>query len=280
MVAVEHVENSQGLSPLSYDGLQKFVPLEIWDLVVDATADDLSTLKACATTCRAFLRRSRYHLFRRVTVRTGKFAEILISTLQRDPDIRSAVRELQLDSSNPVPDWVIQTVRALLPMLFNLRKLLLRSMQLSHPALPELLSIARHTVTSLDLTLCKFDSFAAFIRLVLALPCITDLALNFISFGVAQPIVVADADLQLLGMSGIMLSTLRLRCHPLGPWMGALLRWLRNTPTLASLRKLHLRTAMCETAHDIQTLTCFAKDSALDTLVLDCGGTISLGGGV
>lgn len=279
MAAVEQVKNNQGLSALSYNGAQR-VPLDIWDLVIDAAADDLSTMKACATTCRAFLHRSRYHLFKRVTVRTGKVAEILISTFQRDPDIRSAIRELQLDSSNPVPDWVIHTVRTLLPMLFNLRKLLLRSMQLSHPALPELLSMARYTVSSLDLTLCKFDSFAAFVRLVLALPYIKDLALNFISFDAAQPIAVADADLQLPSMSEIMLSTLRLQEHPLQRWMGPLLRWLRNTPTHSSLRKLHLRLAMCQTAHDVQNLTRFAKDSALETLVLDCGGTIYIDGGV
>lgn len=278
LVQVEIPERSRLLFT-SRHGDGQTIPPEVWDLVIDAAADDPRTMKTCAVICRAFLSRSRHHLFQSVTITTSGAAESLIPAFKRTPEIRGVVRELRLGSLRSTIDreidWVMRALQTLLPMFCSLQRLSLCYLQLSSPALLELLSPARHTLSTLDLTWCTFDDFAAFARLLVALPSIKDLKLHSVALGPMLPITVDDADFQHPGMSGIMLSTLHLHERYLYSKMGILFQWLSKTSTFASLRRLHLHPAISQSAHDTEYLARLAKESPLETLVLDCANSSS-----
>ena len=175
MVAIEDSESSPHYI-FPYHNDSEGIQLDIWNLVIDALANDSRSLKACAITCRAFLRRTRYHLFRRNTIRTSYAAERFVYVLQCNPDCGGFVREFTLQASGSaiLPE-------SLLPMLPNLRNVSFRGPSLSGSTYARLLSEVRRTVSTLDLTFCAFEEFGHFARLVLALPYIKHLTVNFLS---------------------------------------------------------------------------------------------------
>lgn len=97
------------------------VPIDIWYHAIDMI-DGSDTLKACAVTCRAFLRRCRYRLFRCCVLRTFHDAKLLVRALRKDVDSRSFVRELHL-SFNAATKPTGPVAKFLLPMLSDLQAL-------------------------------------------------------------------------------------------------------------------------------------------------------------
>ncbi|OCH88390.1 hypothetical protein OBBRIDRAFT_90751 [Obba rivulosa] len=71
------------------------LPLELWDDVIDYFGEpvDRPTLLSCALVCRAWLPRSRRHLFRTVYVRTSRQLRRLSRALDKSQDICPLVRE-------------------------------------------------------------------------------------------------------------------------------------------------------------------------------------------
>ena len=99
------------------------IPLELWNLVIDLFAGDRLTLRVLAVTCRAFLRRSRYHLFQ-CTYISPRFAPSFIRMCHSDPGSCYAIKELHLNSlSFSGQDWTAENAQALLSLLRGVDKL-------------------------------------------------------------------------------------------------------------------------------------------------------------
>lgn len=81
------------------------VPTDIIEVVVDHLYDDKPTLAACTLVSRAWLRRSRFRLFKSVTYRApsdGSGFTPFLDFLRSSPALASLIRELILDGTIPV----------------------------------------------------------------------------------------------------------------------------------------------------------------------------------
>lgn len=241
------------------------VPVEIWNSIFDLV-DDFATWKACAITCKAFLRHSRSYLFRRAYLKNFHNAKLLIRALHKDPDSRETVKELLLDfpaatkPTNPV-------VKHLFPMLCRLQRVYIQGFPSINPSFHSSLSSVGETVTALTLYYIEFQDFADMVRLIVALPHLTDLALYCPSF-VKTELVADHADRDPSTM--VRLSTLDFADHYLPrSCIKPLMDWLSKTSTPQTLSKMYLvPEPRADGARDIEDLIQLAKNT-LHTLVLN-----------
>lgn len=61
------------------------MPTEVYEGIIDALGPDCATLAQCALTCRAWLPRSRYNLYRRTTLRSQAQLSSFSQTLHNSP---------------------------------------------------------------------------------------------------------------------------------------------------------------------------------------------------
>ena len=238
------------------------VPVEVWEHILYMV--DFPTLKACAITCRTFLRRSRHHLYRHAYLKNFHDAKLLVRALRKDPDSRGAVRELLLDfpaATKPAGP----VIKYLFPMLHNLRRLHIRSFTSIHPEFYTALSAVSQAVTGLCLVWCNFKEIAEFTRIVLALPNLRDLAIYpgvFANITAADDQGDGDVDVSAIPLSSIVMQeeSWRFATGPLG-------RWLSKTSTPQCLEKLYMRPDV----HSSRTSRDFIHlaKHCLHTLVLD-----------
>lgn len=52
------------------------LPLEIWDYIIDDLHDDIEALQACSLTCRQWLSKTRFYLFRKFRLVKGSYLEL------------------------------------------------------------------------------------------------------------------------------------------------------------------------------------------------------------
>lgn len=71
-------------------------PPELRDLVIDCLRTDTVALRACSLTSKAWLPRSRHHLFRRVQVHPGHLGDAFKVLLQDCPEIGKYIREMDI----------------------------------------------------------------------------------------------------------------------------------------------------------------------------------------
>ena len=103
------------------------VPAELADMVLDQLSTDVDTLRKASTVCKAWLPRSRVHLFRKVCVTSDfdEFLEFLRSETQVQPYIRTLVLKgpdlYEIDEpqapQTTLPPHTIADIVALLPRL-------------------------------------------------------------------------------------------------------------------------------------------------------------------
>lgn len=211
------------------------VPIEIWEHILDLI-DDFPTWKICAVTCRAFLRRSRRNLYRRVCLTNQYNAELLVQVLHNNTDSRVAINALSLVyPSATAPTGPV--ARFLFPMLPKLQYLHIRSSKMHTPIDP-LLYIAllpvSQTVTKVKLDWCTLQDLTDVVRLLNALPNLKDLALHELSF---RRTTIAQ-DQGGVGWPVIRLSSLCLE-ESYHPFVDSLVRLLSQTPSTPSLEKLY-----------------------------------------
>lgn len=103
------------------------LPPELTDRVIDFLQYDLRALATCALTCRAWLPRSRHHMFRQVRLhyRSGQSFEALLA---KRPELGMQVRELltTVTRSEHRPTWVDEALPNIVLKLPNVTKVVLK----------------------------------------------------------------------------------------------------------------------------------------------------------
>lgn len=250
--------------------LVRDVPVDIWYHAIDMIGDS-DTLKICAVTCRTFLRRCRYHLFRCCILRTFHDAKLLVRALRKDVDSRSFVRELHLNfnaSTKPTG----HVAKLLLPMLSGLQVLLITgNWHEIHPSFYISLAPASQTVTKLVLPTYVPNNIPHLSQLVLALPCLTTLSVNSRGYpafktghefeGLADGETESDEP----PLSAVHVSAFICSADDSTP---AVIRWLRETSVPLALRRMHiLMSSGADAVLNMQDLVYMGQN--LHTLILD-----------
>ncbi|OCH89217.1 hypothetical protein OBBRIDRAFT_34336 [Obba rivulosa] len=79
--------------------------IELWEHVIDYMHDDVRVLLTCALTCRAWLPRSRCHLYRSVDIYHNATLYRFAETLSNAPHLGNLVEELQIhENRNELKD--------------------------------------------------------------------------------------------------------------------------------------------------------------------------------
>lgn len=119
-------------------------PLELIEEIIDQLSDDANALQTCSTVSRAWMKRSRYHLFSTFRVRTNTFTDFT-NFLPNSQD----AHKNQPDTRPPLTDAVLSTVRVLYlgGKSYGLKPLLtLGSLQAILRALPNLRRLHLNTI--------------------------------------------------------------------------------------------------------------------------------------
>ena len=176
--------------------LNSQLPPELIDHIIDKLSDDVTSLKACTTVCRAWISRSRFHLFS--TFRVGGPAEAFLTFLdflqnvsakyvatENGPSGLSMVRALALDGKGLAqkPLLTLGTLQAILRYLPGLRTLHLTALQLDDrdfvPAKP--VPLVELAVVSVDAH-CPTSAGSELLALLSLFSCIDSLLLRFVHF--------------------------------------------------------------------------------------------------
>lgn len=76
------------------------LPAELRDFVIDLLQDDAAALQACSLTCRAWLPRSRHHIFRRVQIAPGRRGLAFRALLDGNPGLGKYVQDVEISGSS------------------------------------------------------------------------------------------------------------------------------------------------------------------------------------
>ncbi|KAI0634011.1 hypothetical protein C8Q77DRAFT_720450 [Trametes polyzona] len=99
-------------------------PQELYDSVIDATRRDISTLKQCALTCRAWLPRSRYNLYFAPVIgsysQLHKFSEALDATSENANLVRELVVSIPREVPASLADATLGPLADRVPRLYKL----------------------------------------------------------------------------------------------------------------------------------------------------------------
>ena len=138
------------LSSLFASPLQRRLPVEIWERIIDLFAAELGTssrsrqlLVPCALTCRAWLPRARHHLYQLVYISCTDGLDGIIQTLSHYPGLCDRVSILQIDGDDSHSSWVIRAFFYLAPRLKHLSALWIAGVDLTqcHPDIFKALSV-------------------------------------------------------------------------------------------------------------------------------------------
>jgi len=185
-----------------HDKLCWFIPPELRDEVIDQLQTDRAALKACSLTCRAWLSRARYHLFRTVLIDPGHSGNAFRRLMQSSPNITTYIQELEVsgvpaictwwntsiawptlhqtrrhrdESDVDETAWLQQTLPPTTPLV-KLRSLRLSAVPISGGSLDALRPHVTH-LTILSLDGCRAPAFADLVRLFNTFPCLETLRL-------------------------------------------------------------------------------------------------------
>jgi len=158
-------------------------PIEIFEHIINCVWEDDSdrrvrrrVLLACSITCRSFLCRSRYYLFRDISLRNHGQLYRFASLISSVPFIDSLVRELEISDAQVLRTFALMLARR----LTSVERLHLtgRNQQLLALLRPDsLIPIPEFTsITKMQIFRTTFGSLADFGRLICALPNLSSLA--------------------------------------------------------------------------------------------------------
>ncbi|KAH9917036.1 uncharacterized protein B0H18DRAFT_1136832 [Fomitopsis serialis] len=81
------------------------LPCELRDTVIDLLHTDHGSLKACSLTCRAWLPRARYHLFRTISIDRGRTGDAFAHLLRSSPTISTHIQDVEINGSQSQSNW-------------------------------------------------------------------------------------------------------------------------------------------------------------------------------
>ncbi|KAH9838477.1 uncharacterized protein C8Q71DRAFT_795941 [Rhodofomes roseus] len=81
------------------------LPCELRDTVIDLLYEDHGSLKACSLTCRSWLSRARYHLFRTMSIDRGRTGDAFARLLRSSPAISAYVQNMDINGSQSQCSW-------------------------------------------------------------------------------------------------------------------------------------------------------------------------------
>ncbi|KAI0357885.1 hypothetical protein OH77DRAFT_1398326 [Trametes cingulata] len=170
------------------------IPQEVIEAIIDALWADQKALRQCALTCRTWLPRARYRLFRRATLRRTDQLARFSRALQASRESLGLVNELILTAHGPaLPSLVSSAFAILAGRLPQLEKLRI-SVQDDHSVRSAeacRLNISRRTIshithfrmlTRLELCSLELSSFMDLGRIIVRLPRLTVLSLIQVSW--------------------------------------------------------------------------------------------------
>ncbi|KAI0693689.1 hypothetical protein C8T65DRAFT_585555 [Cerioporus squamosus] len=182
------------------------VPVEICQHIIDALWDDIGTLRQCALACRAWLPRSRLHIFHSITLRERPNVYAFASVMQRERSIEQLVQRIRIDLEKHT--FLLDSFFAVL----GHRLPRLRELSLTGNMFPGLFHrhITRRTclhasfmasITSLSLYKVTFLTFGDLARLLDTLThCLTHLTLDstsWITYGTYSSELITSRSLKL-----------------------------------------------------------------------------------
>lgn len=232
------------------------LPIEVCERAIDFLWGDPPTLEACALTCRSWLPRSRYWLFRANVCHVvgGYHFKDVLKELRMFPAIAPYVRILDVTRStnDRHPLWTNLIPIHLAPMLSKLFTLsfdITLSPAWMHPRAHAHLALF-HSVGNLSLGGCIFTNFNAFARLLLCFP-----ALEYLT--IRGPRWADSPHLRhLIGKSRSKKLRIKSFAFTSGPWSYGcgteLMRWLVTTPSATTI-----------------TLFAFSSDNSSDYTALE-----------
>ncbi|KAF8478790.1 hypothetical protein JB92DRAFT_3149561 [Gautieria morchelliformis] len=159
---------------------------ELIDIVIDHFHDDLPSLRACCLTCRSWVPRARFHIFRNIVL-SAKHADALAMILKKSPHILSLVRSLTI-YGHPEGilakrlDYLDVAIPLIAPKLIRLKTLRVERMTLAHQH-PKVLSTLIHNVSTLQelrIATVEFNRFRDLAALIVAHPFLQCLDLGYI----------------------------------------------------------------------------------------------------
>lgn len=267
------------------------LPTLLWEMIIDSLADEdlyqfwvpgaLKSLRACSLTCRAWTPRSRYHLFRFVSVscstRGKKNGERLVALLNKYRDLHSNVQTLVVrdgKNSESILKTLPAQLGALLPQLPTLRLYEL-SLEIPPGDAFEISLRQFASITTLDLYAVTVDS-------------LRDLQLTVSTIHGLQKLVLADMrwrersiiDSQIpVAPSHVRLQTLEVYGNNYWVWdsrTALFSEWLALSGIVASLKLAALNRLPI--THDAMLLAVEtmiqASDTSLETLELHFGPSV------
>ena len=175
-------------------------PIEVFDSVIDEASDNPASLRLLSRTCRAFLPRSRYHLFSCIVIRSVErmesSSELLDACPWLPPLVRKVILSVQVPQDNNIPNLRLLDVVPvhLLSRLPNLRvwRMGMREYSYSHAANGPWLSLHRSAlwryqkyggcIRNLELTGVIMEDVSDFMGLLSAFTGIRSLTCSGIDF--------------------------------------------------------------------------------------------------
>lgn len=170
------------------------IPLELNEMIIDDLAHDLHTLTSCALVCRAWLPRSRLHIFYAIVLEEGNFDQFfaLLNSYDFDAHVRSRVHSMTINPGSPFATrWTIACISCLDG--FFVKSLTIAHISLSpfETTLAQRMMASFHSVTELVLDFVRFSSFAQALETITILRNLELLSLIHLQFheGAVVPVV-------------------------------------------------------------------------------------------
>lgn len=185
-------------------------PVDIEEHIIDRLAEHVAPLRNCSLTCRAWLLRSRYHLFRTIRISTKAIRDAIVDYFQETPHMRCLVRSLAI---LPAPAERLQLLGTHPAILFQILPNLRRwEMGVPGGDAPKvcfhrttLIQLRCSPITELRLSSIQFTSKGEFMRLVSSIPLLRVLECVDVSFGTANGVLFRRRP---LGLSTLQVSEL------------------------------------------------------------------------
>jgi len=82
-----------------------YMPPELRDEIIDHLHADRAALKSCSLTCRAWLSRARYHLFRCIELDSGRTGDAFTQLIRSAPTVVSYIEEMEILGTPGKQTW-------------------------------------------------------------------------------------------------------------------------------------------------------------------------------
>lgn len=135
------------------------LPQELTDYIVDYLADDKRALRTCALICRAFVRRSRAHIFEEVVLSYRPSDDNFLDVCSYSTTVLQSVRTLHIDCLRS--QQLLQLPTDELLVFPSLRHLLLQSVKLEDAPELFLSVLSQFSFRTLTMERCSLKEDAA-----------------------------------------------------------------------------------------------------------------------